>query len=60
MIQLVLFQINNLHYFIIYFNFKGIELSTHVSISPDLQIPFYCGNHLVDITRGILHLYKDK
>ncbi|CAF0797576.1 unnamed protein product [Rotaria sordida] len=36
-----------------------IELSTHVSTSPDLQIPFYCGNHLVDITRGILHLYKD-
>ncbi|UJR23372.1 hypothetical protein I4U23_026381 [Adineta vaga] len=34
-------------------------LSTHVSTSPDLQIPFYCGNHLVDITKGILHLYKD-
>jgi hypothetical protein len=45
---------------IIYFVFKGIELSTHTSTSPDLQIPFYCGNHLVDITRGILHLYKDK
>jgi hypothetical protein len=39
---------------------KSIELSTHVSTTPDLQIPFYCGNHLVDITRGILHLYKDK
>ncbi|CAF3830151.1 unnamed protein product [Adineta steineri] len=36
-----------------------IELSTHVSTTPDLQIPFYCGNHLVDITKGILHLYKD-
>lgn len=35
------------------------QLSTHPSTSPDLQIPFYCGNHLVDITRGILHLYKD-
>ncbi|CAF1036101.1 unnamed protein product [Rotaria sp. Silwood1] len=40
-------------------NTNRIELSTHVSTSPDLQIPFYCGNHLVDITRGILHLYKD-
>lgn len=37
-----------------------MEISTHVSTSPELQIPFYCGNHLVDITRGILHLYKDK
>ena len=37
-----------------------LELVTHVSTSPDLQIPFFCGNHLVDITRGILHLYKDK
>ncbi|CAF0797674.1 unnamed protein product [Adineta ricciae] len=35
------------------------QLSTHVSTSPDVQIPFYCGNHLVDITKGILHLYKD-
>jgi hypothetical protein len=51
---------SNFYYFLMYFHFKGIELSTHVSTSPDLQIPFYCGNHLVDITRGILHLYKDK
>ena len=40
--------------------FQGVELSTHTSTTPDLQIPFYCGNPLVDITKGILHLYKDK
>lgn len=40
--------------------FLGVELSTHISTTPDLQIPFYCGNPLVDITKGILHLYKDK
>ncbi|CAF3474018.1 unnamed protein product [Rotaria socialis] len=38
---------------------RSIEISTHISTTPDSQIPFYCGNHLVDITRGILHLYKD-
>jgi hypothetical protein len=38
----------------------GLELTSHVSTTPDLQIPFYCGNHLVDITKGTLHLYKDK
>lgn len=35
------------------------QTTNPVSTSPDVQIPFYCGNHLVDITRGILHLYKD-
>lgn len=59
MIQIVIFRIKSI-LFNLYFYSKGIELSTHVSTSPDLQIPFYCGNHLVDITRGILHLYKDK
>ena len=38
----------------------GLEIISHVSTTPDLQIPFYCGNHLVDITKGTLHLYKDK
>jgi hypothetical protein len=51
---------NILKYHLYYLILSDLEISTHVSTSPDLQIPFYCGNHLVDITKGILHLYKDK
>ncbi|CAF4466108.1 unnamed protein product, partial [Didymodactylos carnosus] len=41
------------------------DIKTHLSSAPEQQqlnaqtIPFYCGNHLVDITKGIMHLYKE-